>query len=103
VPIAPNDLVAAFIRLGCEEDSGHSRKNYRWLELKNKDGHQVAIVNVPTSKTPVRQGTLLRGILNPNGIRDEEHLAELLAAKDPRAAFRAVLPKGGARYRPHGH
>jgi hypothetical protein len=102
VTITPAALVAAFARLGCVEDRGHSRKNYRWLELLDDEGHQVAIINIPTSKTPVRKGTLVNAILNPNGIRDEEHLAELLAAEDPPAAFRAILPAGGPRYRPHG-
>lgn len=100
--MTPDEAVAAFVRLGCEEDKRHSRKNYRWLELKDAEGRQIAIFNVPTSKSPLRKGTMLNGLLKPNGISDEDHLAELLAAPDPLAAFRRVLPTGGPRYHPHG-
>ena len=103
MPITPDELVAAFVRLGCKEDEQHSRKNYRWLELEDENGHQIAIFNIPTSKSPVRKGTLVNAILNPNGIRDEAHLAELLATPDPPVALRAVLPPEGPRYHPHGH
>jgi hypothetical protein len=100
--VTPGEAVDAFLRLGCIEIPRHSRKNYRWLELTDENGHQVAIFNVPTSKSPLRKGTLVRSILNPNGIRDEAHLAQLLADPDPPTAFRKVLPIGGPRYRPHG-
>lgn len=100
--MTPDELVRHLQRLGCEEDRRHSRKNYRWLEVTDEQGRQIAIFNIPTSKSPIREGTLVRGILNPNGIRDEAHLLELVGAADPRRAFRAVVPRGGARYRPHG-
>jgi hypothetical protein len=99
--LSPDELVGALLRLGCVENTRHSRKNYRWLELRDK-GRQIAIFNIPVARNPVPAGTLRRGILNPNGIRDEDHLHELLKAKDPPAAFRAVLPKQGPRYRPSG-
>jgi hypothetical protein len=100
--LSPGDAVAAFKKLGCQEDTDHSRKNYVWLELRDANGHQIAIFNVPTSKNPIRKGTLINGLLNPNGIRDEAHLQELLDDRDPPAAFRRVLPRGGPRYRPSG-
>lgn len=100
--MTPGEAVDAFVRLGCVERR-HSRKNYRWLELTDAGGRQIAIFNVPTSKTPLRKGTLVNGLLNPNGIRDEAHLKELLADADPPAAFRRVVPNAGPRYRPHGH
>jgi hypothetical protein len=100
---SPNEAVAAFLVLGCTENPRHSRKNYRWLELLDGQGHQKAIFNVPVAKDPIPIGTFVKSILNPNGIRDEVHLKELLEAEDPRAAFLAVLPEGGPRYRPHGH
>jgi hypothetical protein len=100
--LSPGDAIAAFKRLGCREVKEHSRKNYVWLEMLDANGHQIAVFNVPTSKNPIRKGTLTRGLLNPNGIRDEAHLKELLASPDPPAAFRAVVPTGGPRYRPSG-
>ena len=100
--MTPEEAANAFIRLGCQEDRRHSRKNYRWLELLDDGGRQIAIFNIPTSKSPLRRGTLINGLLNPNGIRDEDHLAQLLADPDPPAAFRRVLPQGGPRYRPRG-
>jgi hypothetical protein len=100
--VTPKEAVTAFQRLGCTLNPKHSRKNYAWLELLNEHGHQIAIFNVPTSKNPVRRGTLINSLLNPNGIEDEAHLKRLLDSPDPPAAFRAVLPAAGPRYRPHG-
>ncbi len=100
--LSPGQAIAAFKRLGCSEDPKHSRKNYVWLELTDDQGHQIAIFNVPTSKNPIRPGTLEKGLLRPNGIRDEEHLNELLDHENPRAAFLHVLPRHGPRYRPRG-
>jgi hypothetical protein len=100
--LSPDQLVAALLRLGCVENVRHSRKNYRWLEILDESGHQIAIFPIPVAKNPVPPGTLRAGILNPNGIRDEQHLAELVASKDPPAALIAVLPRQGPRYRPSG-
>lgn len=100
--LSPDKLVALLLQLGCVENVRHSRKNYRWLEIHDEAGHQIAIFNIPVAKSPVPPGTLRRSILNPNGIRDEAHLTELAAAPDPKAALRAVLPAPGARYRPGG-
>jgi hypothetical protein len=99
--LTPAEVVAAFTRLGCREVKKHGRKNYRWLERRDSEGRQIAIVNVPTSKSPVRKGLLL-AILDSNGIRDEAHMQELLAAADPPGEFLKVLPRGGPRYRPGG-
>lgn len=100
--LSPAEAVAAFKLLGCSEDPKHSRKNYVWLELKDASGHQIAIFNVPTSKNPIRRGTLEHGLLQPNGIRDEAHLNQLLEERDPRAAFLLVVPRQGPRYTPRG-
>jgi hypothetical protein len=100
--LSPGEAIAAFKRLGCREVKDHSRKNYVWLELQDAAGHQIAVFNVPTSKNPLRKGTLTNSLLNPNGIRDENHLRELLSAADPAKAFLKVLPKGGPRYKPGG-
>jgi hypothetical protein len=100
--LSPDQLVAALLRLGCAENVRHSRKNYRWLEIHDEAGHQVAIFNIPVAKNPVPPGTLRASILNPNGIRDEAHLKELVDSADPPAALRAVLPRAGPRYRPAG-
>ena len=100
--LSPGDAIAAFKKLGCREVRDHSRKNYVWLELLDANGHQVAVFNVPTSKNPIRKGTLKNSLLIPNGVRDEAHLQELLAAADPAKEFLKVLPKGGPRYKPGG-
>ncbi|MBJ7603284.1 MAG: hypothetical protein JF888_08875 [Candidatus Dormibacteraeota bacterium] len=100
--MSPEEAITAFKTLGCRPVPRHSRKNYVWLELDDEGGRQIAIFNVPTSKNPIRKGTLLNGLLRPNGIRDENHLRELLNDPDPPAAFWRALPKGGPRYRPGG-
>jgi hypothetical protein len=100
--LSPDQLVSDLLRLGCVENTRHSRKNYRWLEIHDGAGHQIAIFNIPVAKNPIPPGTLRAGILNPNGIRDEVHLKELLDSVDPPAALRAVLPRHGPRYRPSG-
>lgn len=100
--MTPDEAVRAFLRLGCVEKPKHGRKNYRWLEVRNAEGRQIAIFNIPVSKQEIPRGTLLRSILRPNGIRNEEHLRQLLDADDPPAAFLEVLPKDGPRYKLRG-
>ena len=98
MPISPDEAVAAFKKLGCQLIPGRGKGNHTWLQL-SVEGRQRAIFNVPMNRNPIPGGTLKKSILNPNGIRDEEHLRELLAASDPRQAFLAVVSKGGPRYR----
>ncbi len=100
--MSPEEVARALERLGLKRESHSRRKNYIWLELLDVQGHQIAIADIPTAKNPVPAGTLRKGILQPNGIRDADHLKELLADKDPPGALRKVLPKGGPRYRPSG-
>jgi hypothetical protein len=98
VPLSPEEAVAAFRRLGCQVIRGRGKGSHTWLQL-SVDGRQRAIFNVPMNRNPIPTGTLKKSLLNQNGIRDEEHLRELLDARDPAQAFLRVVPEGGPRYR----
>jgi hypothetical protein len=98
VPLSPEEAVAAFKSLGCKVIPNRGRGNHTWLQL-TVDGRQRAIFNVPMNRNPIAAGTLRHSILNPNGVRDEQHLRELLADANPPLAFLRVLPEHGPRYR----
>lgn len=98
--LSPDQAVRAFLGLGCEVVR-RSRDSHIFLERRDEHGHQIAVFSVPTNRNPISPG-ILRRLLHSNGIRDEEHLAELLSAPDPARAFLAVLPPQGPRYRPSG-
>ena len=99
--MTPQALVSKLRRLGLVIISSHSSKNYVWMELLNEDGHQIALANIPTSKPQVSVGVLTR-TLHRMGIRDQQHLEDLLGHKDPPASLRLILPEDAARYRPGG-
>jgi hypothetical protein len=50
----------------------------------------MAIFSVPTNQNPVST-RIRRRMLQSNGIRDEEHLHELLSDRDPPSDFLAVI------------
>jgi hypothetical protein len=98
VPLSPEEAVAAFRKLGCKVIPNRGKGNHTWMQL-TVEGRQRAIFNIPMNRNPIPAGTLKRAILNPNGIRDEEHLRVLLAETSPPQAFLAVIPQQGPRYR----
>ncbi len=99
--MSPDEGIDAFRRLGCQRIPGRGKGSHAWMERRDAGGRQIAIFNVPVTKNPIPKGTL-QGMLATNGIRSEDHLRELLAARDPPAEFLKVLPPGGPRYRSRG-
>lgn len=89
--MSPAEAIAAFRRLGAEVIPGRGKGNHTWMERVDEQGHQIAIFNVPMNRNPIPTGLLLRSLLRRNGILDVGHLNELLAAPDPRAAYRKVI------------
>lgn len=94
-------MVATLRKLGLREVPNHSSKNYAWMELTDARGRVIAVANIPTSKAQVSVGLQTR-LLHRMGIRDEDHLDQLVKVADPPAALRAILPPDAARYRPGG-
>lgn len=97
MPLSPGELVAALRKLGCEVIQGRGKGSHMWVQL-TIDGRQRAVFNIPTGRDPIAKGTL-SALLKSNGIRDEDHLLELLRADDPQRAFLLLLPRVSPRYR----